>query len=137
MIMKYSCNCLASQFLRADPLLREALLFVDGFSHQEFGIAAVVTHIARDWGTMNDIYPGFFEKKGRYPRSAHLEYKTPEDEAKKRNKRKVTAADLRSWIYTKEQIEKMQKAVSGRFGRRAVLEYHEKPVLHLHLEVKP
>ena len=136
MIMKYPCHCLASQFLKSHSVLREVITLLDKFCHKEFGIALVVNHIARDWGTMNDIYPGFFESRGRYPRSAHLEYLTPEDEAKKRNKRKVKAADLRSWIFTADQIERMQKMVKMNFGPVATLSYHKKPLKHLHLQVK-
>ena len=137
MIMKYPCHCLASQFLKSHSVLREVITQLDKFSHKEFGRAVVVTHIARDWGTMNDLYPGFFEKKGRHPRSSHLEYRTPEDEAKKQNKRKVMAADLRSWIFNEFQIGLMQKMVKTGFGPMATLSFHKKPVLHLHLEVKP
>lgn len=136
MIMKHSCNCLASQFLKAHPILREVITQLDKFCHKEFDIPLVVNHIARDWGTMNDFYPGFYEKRGRYPRSAHLEYETPEDEAKRRKRRVVRAADLRSWIFTGAQIKQMQEMVKTHFGSTATLSYHKKPIKHLHLQVK-
>jgi len=133
--MKYPCNCLASQFLRADSTLKEVVIWLDGYCHNEFGKSSVITHVARDWGTMKDIYVDYFEKHGKYPFSAHLEYLTPEDEKRKVRKRKVTAIDERSRIFTDKEIEKMQEAVRKKFGDLASLQYHRKPVLHLHLEV--
>jgi len=135
MIMKYTCNCLASQFLRAQATLQEVVLWLDGYCHNELTKSLIITHIARDWGTQKDVYVDYFSKHGKYPFSGHLEYFTPEDEKRKVRRRKVTAVDLRSWIYTEKEIKKMQEAVEKKFGDLASLQYHRKPVLHLHLEV--
>ena len=133
--MKYPCNCLASQFLRVHPVLSEVVIWLDGYCHNELGKTMIVTHVARDWGTQKDIYTEYFERYKKYPFSGHLEYETEEDERRKVRRRKVTAVDLRSWIFTDKEIEKMQKAVDEKFGDLASLQYHRKPVLHLHLEV--